>query len=233
MKLLNLVAGLILLLILGCSPDSSVAAPVQCRQASGAFAGGYICGRTPILEGTKLGQDLNSTMLVTAAASTAISSAVSSNSGEISSIQCSQVSGAFAGGYVCRRMPIIRSTTLGQNLNAMALDKTAASTPISSADNSNSEGTSPIQCSHVSGAFAGGYICCRTPIIEGTKLGQDLNSTALLTAAASTAISSAASSNSEEISPIQCSDVSSAFAGEYICGRSPGTLSRAQDNHRQ
>lgn len=105
MKLLNLVAGLILLLILGCSPDSSVAAPVQCRQASGAFAGGYICGRTPILEGTKLGQDLNSTALLTAAASTAISSAASSNSEEISPIQCSDVSSAFAGEYICGRSP--------------------------------------------------------------------------------------------------------------------------------
>ena len=153
----------------------------------------------------------------------------SGNGEETSPIRCSDVSGAFARGYICGRTPIVEGAKLGQDQNTVALVTAAASTPISIADVSNSGETSLIQCSHVGSAFAGGYICRRTPIAGGTKLGQEYKTLALVAAATSTPIS-IADSNSEEISPIRCSDVSGAFAGGYICGRTPEQLPRAKDN---
>jgi hypothetical protein len=132
------------------------------------------------------------------------------STGAASPFQCSEVNSAFEGGYICSRTFIEENSKLGQDRN-LATDDVTTLIPVA---DSNSQEISFVQCTPVNNGFDGGYVCHQTPTVEGSELEQDHKPVS----SASISIPVDGSSNGGEVS-VQCDQVSSGFAGGYVCGR--------------
>jgi len=159
----------------------------------GSVGGSPVPTTTPLPPAVS--RTLDAIIPVFSAASASIPVANSSNGGEVSTAQCRQVDGAFAGAFICNRTLIGAPSKLGQDQNLF-------------------------QCKQVNGPFAGAYVCNRTLIGAPIRLGQDYKPVS----AANSTIRVADNSNSGELSSVECSQVSSGFAGGYVCGRTGGRL---------
>jgi len=177
MNLPNIAAAAILLLVSGRGSVGN--SPVPTTTPLPPVVSRILDGTTPVLS----------------AASASIPLTNSSNGGEVSTAQCRQVDGVFAGAYICSRTPIGHASKLGQDQNLF-------------------------QCKQVNGPFAGAYICGRTLIGEPSKLRQDHKPVS----AANSTIPVAHNSNTGELSSVECSQVSNGFAGGYVCGRTDSKL---------
>jgi len=143
------------------------------------------------------------------ALSPSTSTPAADSSGAASPFQCSEVNSAFEGGYICSRTSIEEDGELGQDRNLVT---DAVTTLIPVVDN-NGQQISVVHCTPASNAFAGGYVCSRTPVGEGSRLEQDHK---LVSSARS--LIPIDGSKGGDVS-VQCNQVSSGFAGGYVCGR--------------
>lgn len=126
-----------------------------------------------------------------------------------SPFQCGEVNSVFEGGYICRRTSIEKDGESGQDRNLVT---DAVTTLIPAVDNNGQE-ISLVHCTPVSNVFVGGYVCSRTPVGERSKLEQNHKPVS----SASTLIPINGSNGGDV--PVQCKQVSSGFAGGYVCGR--------------
>jgi hypothetical protein len=124
------------------------------------------------------------------------------------SVQCREVNSVFVGGYRCTRTSIEEGGKLGQDRKLVT---NAVTVLIPVADGKSGE-ISLVLCTPANSTFAGGYFCNRTPTSERSNTEQDHNPVPA-------GIPVADISNGGRPSSVQCNQVSSGFAGGYVCGR--------------